>query len=188
MDLACPVLNRPQKNKLDEGYPVEAFIPDNEAERLQALYSHAILDTEPEESFDKIIRSAADEFDVPIATFTLIDAKRQWFKSRLGLDVAETDRAFSLCAHVVAIDGPLVIENTLKDDFFAEWELVTHAPFIRFYAGVPIRDIGQEALGTICIIDTNPRSFAWEDFRRLEDLAQEVEKALLERKARLKLN
>lgn len=135
-----------------------AATPDNEAERLAALYALLILDTPAEERFDKIVAFAATEFDVPIATITLIDAERQWFKSRVGLDVCETGRDEAFCSHAILEPGIMVIEDTLHDPRFADNPLVTGAPHIRFYAGAPLIMGSGLSLGTLCLIDRRPRT------------------------------
>ena len=159
------------------------FLPYNEQGRLQVLRQYEILDTPPEDRFDTIVSRAARQFDAPIALFTLIDEDRQWFKSRIGLDLHETDRASSFCAHAIAIDTPLVVEDASKNDLFASNPLVVGHPGISFYAGVPVRALGGEPLGALCVIDTSPRSFAWEDLRLLEELAGQIEVQLEARQA-----
>ena len=114
-------------------------IPDNEAERLDALCALNLLDTAPEERFDRITRTAALFFDVPIVMVSLIDSARQWFKSRHGLAAAETPRSMAFCAHAILHDDALIVENAWLDDRFKDNPLVTGEPFIQFYAGHPIR-------------------------------------------------
>lgn len=154
---------------------MEVLIPYKEQERLQVLRQYKILDTPPENRFDAIVRQAATQFNAPIALFTLIDEDRQWFKSRIGLDVQQTDRAISFCAHAIAIDAPLVVEDASKNERFASNPLVVGHPLISFYAGVPVRARSGEPLGVLCIIDTSARSFAWEDLLSLKELASQVE-------------
>lgn len=134
-----------------------APIPADDAERLQALRELLILDTPPEERFDKIARFVAEEFEVPIALVSLVDENRQWFKARVGLDVCETARDISFCGHALTLDAPLVIEDALLDPRFADNPLVTGEPFIRFYAGAPLRLAPGAAIGTLCLIDRRPR-------------------------------
>ena len=133
-----------------------------------------------------IVRAAASKCDAPIALFTLIDESRQWFKARVGLDLEETDRAASFCAHAVASDAPLVIEDATKDSRFENNARVIGAPFIRFYAGVPVRSRDGSPLGTLCIIDSTPRSLPWADFQLLQDLASRVEEEIERRDISLK--
>ena len=154
---------------------VKFLLPHNEEGRLQVLHHYKILDTPPEDRFDSIVFQAATLFDTPIALFTLIDEDRQWFKSRIGLDIQQTDRASSFCAHAIAVDAPLVVEDTSKNNVFANNPLVVGPPGISFYAGAPVRAVGGEPLGALCVIDTSPRSFSWEDFLLLKDLAGQIE-------------
>ncbi|WP_313171655.1 GAF domain-containing protein [Massilia oculi] len=132
--------------------------PDNEAARLAALYELLILDTPPEERFDKIARFAADEFDMPIVLVTLVDAERQWFKARVGTQVCETGRDVSFCSHAILHDEIMVVEDALQDPRFADNPLVTGAPHIRFYAGAPLALPSGLRLGTLCLIDRRPRT------------------------------
>lgn len=133
-------------------------VPDNESERLGALRALLLLDTPPEERFDRIVHFAAREFDVPIALISLVDENRQWFKSRVGVDACETSREISFCGHAVSMDAPLVIEDALLDERFADNPLVTGPPHIRFYAGAQLRLPSGLVMGTLCLIDRRPRA------------------------------
>jgi PAS domain S-box-containing protein len=135
-----------------------ACLPDNEVERLVALYEHSLLDSEPTQEFDDLVRLAAHICGVPIAAVTLIDAHRQWFKAIFGLDVRETPRDIAFCAHTILTQDIFVIQDTRDDPRFADNPLVTSAPDIRFYAGVPLITEEGHALGTLCIIDRVPRT------------------------------
>lgn len=135
-----------------------APLPDNEPARLAALYELLILDTPPEERFDKIVRFAAGEFDMPIVLVTLVDLDRQWFKARVGTQVCETGRDVSFCAHAILHDEIMVVEDALQDPRFADNPLVTGAPHIRFYAGAPLALPSGLRLGTLCLIDRRPRT------------------------------
>ncbi|NNE19068.1 MAG: PAS domain S-box protein [Myxococcales bacterium] len=132
-------------------------IPDNEAQRLEALESYRVLDTPTEKGFDDLTVIAADALDVPIALVSLVDADRQWFKSRYGLDVVETPRDVSFCGHVVAEDKALVVEDAQTDERFSDNPFVTGEPFVRFYAGCPVRTQDGHVLGTVCAIDHKRR-------------------------------
>ncbi len=165
---------------------MKTLLPYNEENRLRVLRRYAILDTEPEEQFDRIVLQAAARFDTPIALFTLIDEDRQWFKSRIGLDIRETDRASSFCAHAIPIDAPLVVEDAAQNPVFACNPLVVGYPGIAFYAGVPVRAITGEALGALCVIDTTPRSFAWQDLLLLQEYSAQIEERLEVRRAELR--
>ena len=151
---------------------VPAPIPSNEHERLQALRELLILDTPPEERFDRIVRFAADEFDVPIALISLIDSERQWFKARVGLDACETGRDISFCGHAVHAGELLMVENALCDPRFFDNPLVAGAPHIRFYAGAPLRLRSGAIVGTLCVIDTRERRLDAVDRSILESLRE----------------
>ncbi|MBC3861550.1 sensor domain-containing diguanylate cyclase [Undibacterium jejuense] len=118
-------------------------------------------------------------FNVPIALVSLVDENRQWFKSCDGLNVKETDRQVSFCAHAILEQNTLVIHDTKHDERFFDNPLVTSTPYIRFYAGHPLRTHYGDALGTLCIIDTVPRTFPQEDIEMLIDLAGIVERELI---------
>lgn len=152
--------------------------PGNEEQRLETLRSIDILDTDPEERFDRLTRMAKRVFDVPIALVSLVDENRQWFKSRVGLDTCETRRDISFCGHAILGDGPFIIDDTLQDERFADNPLVTGEPSIRFYAGMPLRYVNGTKLGTLCIIDHKPRSLDDEDLAMFRDLAEMAESEL----------
>lgn len=154
---------------------MEAPHPNDEKERIDALTSLKILDTPPDEKFDRITKIAQIIFDVPIALVSLVDENRQWFKSCMGLSERETPRSMSFCAHAILNDDVMIIEDATKDDRFANNPLVTGAPLIKFYAGKPLRDPNNHMLGTLCIIDTVPRKLSKADTRILSDLAKWVE-------------
>lgn len=154
-------------------------IPDNEQERLFQLRSAAIIDTEPEERFDRVTRMARRLFGVPIALVSLVDENRQWFKSCIGLGASETSRNISFCGHAILDTKTFVIEDALKDERFFDNPLVTDDPYIRFYAGQPLRPLAGAAIGTLCIIDRVPREFSSEDQEMLIDLAQMVEREIM---------
>lgn len=153
-------------------------LPPDEAFRLQALRSLCILDTPSEERFDRITRTAAYLFKVPIALVSLVDAGRQWFKSRQGLAAAETSREISFCGHAILARECFVVEDALRDPRFADNPLVTGPPFIRFYAGMPMRGPGNALMGTLCLIDSEPRDFSASDRDSLSDMAGWAEREL----------
>ena len=134
-----------------------AALPASEPERLVALWDLGILDTDPEDRFDRYTEVACSTFDVPIALVTLVDAERQWFKSHHGLDVTETHRDESMCAHAILGDDVFVITDALRDDRFAENPYVARDPRLRFYAGVPLSVADGQCVGTLCIMDHRPR-------------------------------
>lgn len=166
----------------------------DEAARLEGLRALQILDTEPEEAFDRVVELAARLFDVPIALVTLVDEHRQWFKARLGLAVSETPRSSAFCAHAIEGQDTLVIPDAQADPRFADNPLVVGEPRIRFYAGHPLRSPEGLALGTLCIIDRRPRQLTDAEHDLLTVLARQAEvelhlrqAGLLERAARLEL-
>ena len=160
----------------------EGPIPLDEERRIALLHSLGILDTAPEERFDRITRLASALFDAPIALVSLVDVNRQWFKSCIGLPTSETDRSVSFCAHALERHDALVIEDALLDPRFADNPLVTEDPRIRFYAGFPLRvggdGAGRSAVGTLCVIDRQPRPFGERERGLLADLAHLVEQEL----------
>jgi GAF domain-containing protein len=136
---------------------MKAPLPENELARLDALHRYEILDTAAEQAFDAIARAAAHVFGTPIALISLVDAQRQWFKAKVGLDLSETPRDMSFCAHTMQQTKPLIVEDASKDERFHDNALVTGAPNIRFYAGAPLRTPQGLGLGSVCIIDRRPR-------------------------------
>jgi PAS domain S-box-containing protein len=150
----------------------QAPIPSNEQERLAALQALELLDSPPEAMFDHITALAAQICDTPIALISLVDAQRQWFKSRVGLDAEQTDRELAFCAHAVHADALLEVDNALDDARFRDNPLVTSEPHIRFYAGVPLHDGEGLALGTLCVIDRQPRHLDAHQRSQLRHLAQ----------------
>jgi diguanylate cyclase (GGDEF)-like protein len=153
-------------------------LPTEEIRRIAALQSLNILDTDPEERFDRVTRLARSLFDVPIALVSLVDCDRQWFKSRQGLDATETPRDISFCGHSILGDDVFVVEDASKDERFADNPLVTGAPDIRFYAGCPVRSADGFKLGTLCLIDREPRKLTEEQLGLVRDLAAMIESEL----------
>lgn len=157
---------------------LEPDYPPDELERIGALCSLNLLDTPPDERFERITRTVQRVFNVPIALVTLVDSNRQWFKSRAGLGVAETPRSVSFCGHAILSEGAFVIPDAHADARFADNPLVTGEPFVRFYAGIPLHEAGGWRVGTLCVIDREPRSFSSADIALLEDLAMWAETEL----------
>lgn len=153
----------------------EPSIPEGEALRLATLKSLNVLDTPPEERFDRVTRMAKRMFGVSTALVSIVDENRQWFKSRQGLDVAETPRNVSFCGHAILGDDVFLVQNALQDERFADNPMVVGDPNIRFYAGYPLRASDGQKLGTLCIIDSQPREFDHDDAIALRDLASMVE-------------
>ena len=149
--------------------------PQNEAERLASLKRLHILDTQPEERFDRITRFATKIFDVPISTITLIDSNREWFKSVCGLNTQEGDRLVSFCGHAMLVDEILIIRDTKEDKRFSDNPMVVGKPFIRFYAGVPLFAVDGQRIGTLCLKDIKPRDFSTEEIKTLKSLARWAE-------------
>lgn len=150
-------------------------IPKDEEQRLKSLRALNVLDTLPEERYDRLTRLAKRLFDVPIAMVSLVDADRQWFKSSVGVDDKEGPRKTSFCGHAILGDEVFEVQDTLLDERFHDNPLVTDGPNIRFYAGYPIRVPNSSKIGTLCLIDSHPRQFEEDDKVLLRDLAGMVE-------------
>nr|WP_315486726.1 GAF domain-containing protein [uncultured Undibacterium sp.] len=153
-------------------------MPLNESTRIKALVDLNILDTIEEERFDRLTRLAMQLFGVEIALVSLVDTNRQWFKSKQGLTACETGRDISFCGHAILEQDIFHIPNALEDTRFADNPLVTGAPNIRFYAGAPLRPDGKNNIGTLCIIDSHPRTLSIAELRSLRDLADCVEQEI----------
>ncbi|PWF49040.1 GAF domain-containing protein [Massilia glaciei] len=136
---------------------IPAPIPENDQQRVAALHALLILDTPPEERFDRIVAFAATELEMPTVLVSLVDADRQWFKSSIGMDVCETPRSISFCGHAIAGRDIFIVPDTRADARFADNPLVAGAPFIRFYAGAPLILSSGHAVGTFCVLDTKTR-------------------------------
>lgn len=149
-------------------------IPSNESRRLAALLRFELLDTPAEAMFDNITAMAAQLCETPIALISLVDAERQWFKSRQGLDASETPRELAFCAHAINGESLFEVENALLDPRFRDNPLVTGAPDIRFYAGMPLADSEGHNLGTLCVIDRQPRQLNVQQKGALKLLAQQA--------------
>ena len=153
-------------------------IPAYEDARLASLNSLHILDTPPEERFDRLTRIASNLFQVPIALVSLVDRDRQWFKSAAGLEAKETSRDISFCGHAILDKDILIVNDALNDDRFADNPLVCGEPEIRFYAGCPLTTTSGHTLGTLCLIDRHPRAFSEPEKIVLRDLAAMVEREI----------
>lgn len=132
--------------------------PSNETSRLDTLRNLLILDTEPEQRFDRITEFARFEFDVSTVLISLIDSDRQWFKSKVGLNACETSRDISFCGHAILENKIMIVEDASKDERFHDNPLVIGEPYIRFYAGAQLELEDGVILGTLCLIDNKPRS------------------------------
>jgi two-component sensor histidine kinase len=150
-------------------------MPPGERVRIEALQRYEILDTPPEEAFDRITGLAARIFGTPISLVSLLDERRQWFKSRHGLTSEWTSRDVAFCAYTILGDAPMVVQDAVEDPRFAANPLVTGELGVRFYAGAPLRTSEGHALGTLCVIDQKPRhDFDAGDRAMLRDLADLV--------------
>ena len=163
----------------------QAALPSDEIERLALLRALDLLDTPAEPAFDLITRLVALTLQVPIALVSLVDKDRQWFKSRVGVDMDETSREFSFCAHAILQPTPFIVEDACSDARFQDNPLVTGAPHIRFYAGVPVVTSAGHAIGTLCAIDSRPRTLTQSQIDTLVSLASLVSKEIQQREAAL---
>jgi signal transduction histidine kinase len=148
--------------------------PSAERHRLATLHRYQILDTAREAAFDDITRLAALICGTPMALVSLVDQDRQWFKSELGLGVSETPIGSSICAHAIQQDGLFVVPDTLADARFVHNPLVTSDPNLRFYAGAPLRTADGVPLGTVCVLDSQPRALSAEQAEALQALARQT--------------
>jgi GAF domain-containing protein len=143
-----------------------------EAARLAALDRYAILDTEPEQSFDDLVILASYVCRTPMAMLSLLDDHRQWFKSKVGVQIRETPVEMSICAHAIKQDDLFIVPDTLQDARFRENPLVLGEPHIRFYAGAPLINEDGYALGTLCVVDREPRELDADQKQALKSLRQ----------------
>jgi diguanylate cyclase (GGDEF)-like protein/PAS domain S-box-containing protein len=153
---------------------VNAPLPNNEAARIKALYQYEILDTPEEEVYDDLTRLAAYICGTPIALVSLVDTERQWFKSKVGLEVSETHRNIAFCAYTILQTNLLIVQDAYRDARFCNNPLVTREPKIRFYAGAPLMTPENLALGTLCVIDYVPRDLSTAQQEALRILARQV--------------
>lgn len=154
---------------------LEPSLPLDETQRLKSLHSLKILETPGEARYDRLTRMARRVFGVEICLVSLVDKHRQWFKSRQGLDACETSREISFCGHAILDKEPFIVSDTHEDERFVDNPLVTGPPNIRFYAGCPIHSPEGFRIGTLCIIDSQPKTLSQEDVDTLKDFAAMVE-------------
>ena len=162
--------------------------PINELHRLQSLNEHELLDTLPEDLYDDITRIATEITGTPISAITLVDKHRQWFKSKQGLVDSETPREVSFCAHAInKPDEVFIVQDARYDERFFDNPLTTGEPHVIFYAGVPIKDSKENALGTLCVIDSRPRELSDQQLEGLKALANLVKAHFELRKTKMDL-
>jgi len=157
---------------------IPAPLPVDEHDRLADVRALKLLDTPPEERFDRIVRLAARFYNAPIAYIALVDADRQWFKAKCGLQFDATGRDVSFCAHTILHDGPLVIPDAIEDERFRDNPLVVKPPNVRFYAGHPLRGPAGRSVGTICVAAPTPRTLSTAEEATLGELAALAEHEL----------
>ena len=153
-------------------------IPKNEVKRLKVLWEYDILDSVPEEVFDDLAELAGHICEAPVALISLVDEKRQWFKSHVGVSLKQTSRDISFCAHAILKNGLFLVSDATKDPRFRDNPLVTGPQKVRFYAGVPLRSPDGYALGTLCVLDREPRVLRPEQKKALSVLARHIETQL----------
>src|SRR4051794_332499 len=174
-----PGRNGPLTNATRSRKPmIVAPIPVDDADRLAALHALGLLDTPPEERFDRITRLLTLVLRVPMAYISLVDSDRQWFKSSCGLDSTETPRSVSFCGHAILSDEPMVVPDAAEDERFHDNPLVTGDPYIRFYAGHPLNGPGGQKVGTLCVADRRPRCLDESELEALSEMARVVEREL----------
>nr|WP_318383771.1 sensor domain-containing diguanylate cyclase [uncultured Enterobacter sp.] len=154
-------------------------LPENEKERLKSLYMMDLLDKKDDERLSRLTRLAKATFDVPIALISLLDRDRQWLVSCTGVNVRETSRNVSFCAHAILLQGALIVKDARKDERFENNPFVTGEPYVRFYAGCPVHLPDGSVAGTVCVIDDQPREFSSEEINLLLDLGAIVEDEFL---------
>lgn len=153
---------------------MQAPLPSDETERLRALREFDILDTKAEKSFDDLTRLATYICRTPMAAISLIDSDRQWFKSRVNIDVPETPRDVAFCSHAILGSGIMIVPDALDDERFKDNPFVTAPDGIRFYAGSPLTTAEGYKLGTLCVIDKVPRQLSEGQLAALRALGRQV--------------
>jgi len=162
-------------------------IPDNEEQRLKALYGYQILDTHTEKEFDRLTEIAAIICDVPISLVSFIDENRQWYKSKIGIDASEISRDLTFCKYTILGDSILEVEDATKDDRFKDNAMVTGAPNVRFYAGFPLIDPKGFALGTLCVVDSKIKKLTSRQRQALKLLTEQAIALIIDHRKREEL-
>lgn len=152
-----------------------AIPPNNEFQRLEKIREYRILDTEPEKRFDDLTYLASFICQTPVAMINLIDSDRQWTKSIVGASAPIVPRDISFCAYVISTDSMIIVEDATRDPRFSDNPLVTEEPKVRFYAGVPVHSVDGFALGTLCVLDRQPRKLSDQQLEALKSLARQVQ-------------
>jgi GAF domain-containing protein len=146
-------------------------LPLDEKARLAAVSASGLVDSAPEPVFDRLAWLATQVTDCPMALVTVLTSRRQWFKARIGVALVETPRDWAFCSHAIVQEEPLMVEDATRDVRFAANPLVTGPLHVRFYAGVPLVDAGGHPLGTLCVLDREPRRLRAREIKALQELA-----------------
>jgi len=157
---------------------ISPAIPENEIQRLQDLRALSLLDTPPQERFDNIVNLAQQMFQLPIAYIALVDTDRQWFLAKCGIDANQTGRDVSFCGHTILKNEPMIISDAREDERFKDNPMVTGEPYVRFYAGFPLRGPKGTNVGTLCVVDNEPRELPDDQLVIFESLARLAEQQL----------
>lgn len=158
---------QPPQTQAAPGRPMQ----QDETARLAAVAASGLVDSAPEPVFDRLTWLATQVTDCPMALITVLTSRRQWFKSRVGVDLAETPRDWAFCSHAIVQEAPMMVEDASRDARFAANPLVTGPLHVRFYGGVPLVDAGGHALGTLCVLDREPRRLRAREIKALQELA-----------------
>lgn len=161
---------------------IAAPVPPDEPKRLAALLRLKLLNSTPDQCFEAITRAVATALNVPVALISLVDAERQWFMCRVGLDARETPRAVSFCGYAILEAEPMIVPDALQDPRFANNPLVLGPPHVRAYLGAPLVTGDNDALGTLCAIDHKPKAWTPSEVSIVSDLAR-VAVALIQARA-----
>lgn len=154
---------------------IELTVTAQEADRIAALHSLGLLDSAPTEAFDRVTRLAAQALGAPMVLVSLIDENRQWFKSKFGIDAAETPRSVSFCSHAIQERRALIVPDAEKDARFCDNPHVTGDPYVRSYAGIPLYTLTGHAIGTLCAVDVRRREYSDAELNMLRDFALVIE-------------